>query len=41
MEAGALPDAIKLVNLVGYEETERLLKDLPPPELKKILASIR
>ena len=39
--AGALPDAIKLVNLVGYEETERLLKDLPPPELKKILASIR
>ena len=39
--AGALPAAITLVNLVGYDETERLLKNIPPPELKKILAGIR
>lgn len=34
---GAVTDYRALINLVGQPEAERLLKDLPPPELAKIL----
>ena len=33
----AFPDYVRLRGLVGQPEAERLLKDLPPPELAKIL----